>query len=181
MMLDIDFAILDFIRQYITCPFLDALAPIVTSLGNGGSFWILLTVIFLLLPKTRKCGIAMALALLLDVLLCNAILKPLIARPRPFSLRDISLIVKMPTDHSFPSGHAAASFAAAGAMAFMKNRGRIPALILASLIALSRLYLYVHYPSDVLGGMLLGLFCGYTGSLLVKQLSARGGNLKKQG
>lgn len=107
--------------------------------------------------KTRAWGIAVSAALLVDLLLCNVLLKPLVARPRPYTFRpELTLLVKAPRDFSFPSGHAAASFAAASALLYSKCRGWIPATALAAAIALSRLYLYVHYPSDVICGAVLG-------------------------
>ncbi len=179
MITTIDFAILDFIRNHFTCPLLDTLVPLVTRLGDSGIIWILLTLILLFPKKTRRYGLAMAVALVLDLLLCNILIKPLVGRTRPFDLRDVALIIPKPTDYSFPSGHTAASFAAAGALTFMGARGRIPALILGTLIALSRLYLYVHYPSDVLGGLILGLICGFAGAFCVKHLPRREINSRK--
>ena len=82
---------------------------------------------------------------------------------------ELTLLVKAPTDFSFPSGHTAASFAAAAALLFSKCRGWIPALVLAILIALSRLYLYVHYPTDVLAGVAVGFLCGFLGAILAKK------------
>lgn len=178
MITSIDLSILDFIRQNLTCGFLDAVVPILTKLGDGGCFWIALTLLLLIPKKTRRVGFAMAAALVLDLLLCNVCLKPLVARTRPYALRQVTLLIPKPTDYSFPSGHTAASFAAAGAMLFMKARGRWPALALAFLIGLSRLYLYVHFPTDVLGGVVVGLLCGCLGSTLVKHLSLKGGKSK---
>lgn len=170
MLTELELSILDFIRTHLTCGFLDTVMPLITRLGNGGIFWIALAVLLLIPRKTRKLGAAMAIAMLLDLLLCNLLLKPLVARTRPFALRDVALLIEAPHDYSFPSGHTAVSFAAAGALSFMKARGSRPALILASLIGLSRLYLYVHFPTDVLGGVLVGLFCGFFGAYLTKKL-----------
>ena len=105
------------------------------------------------------------------LLLCNVLLKPLVARPRPYTHRpDIILLIKKLRDYSFPSGHAAASFAAASALAFSYCRHWRPAVVLAVLISLSRLYLYVHYPSDVLCGALLGILCGLIGAFWSKKV-----------
>ena len=170
MITNLDFALLDLIQAYIACDFLDRAVPVITHLGDGGWIWIVTALVLLAFKKTRKYGVAMALALILDLLLCNLLLKPLIARPRPFALREVTLLIPTPGDHSFPSGHTAASFAAAGGLLFMKARGKVPALVLAALIGLSRLYLYVHYPTDVLGGVLLGLACGFVAVHLTKKL-----------
>lgn len=170
MLTNIDFAILDFIRNHLTCSPLDTIVPLITRLGDGGIFWIALAVLLLIPRKTRKLGVAMAISMILDLLLCNILLKPLVARIRPYDLREVALLIEAPHDYSFPSGHTAVSFAAAGALTFMKARGKVPALVLAALIALSRLYLYVHYPTDVLGGVLVGLLCGFLGTFLTKKL-----------
>lgn len=170
MITNIDFAILDFIANRVRCGVLDALVPLVTHLGDGGWFWIALAVVLLIPKNTRKYGVAVALALIFDLILCNVTIKPLVQRVRPYDIRQgIELLISAPHDYSFPSGHTAASFAAAGALLFMKAKGRIPALILAVIIGLSRLYLYVHYPSDVVCGAILGLVCGFLGCYLARK------------
>ena len=138
--------------------------PYLTMLGDAGAIWILLAIVLMLIPGKRKVGFTVAAALLIDLIICNGILKPLIARIRPYDLHTgISLLVKAPTDYSFPSGHTAASFAAASALLYRKDRLWIPAMVLAALIAFTRLYLYVHYPSDVLCGILVGFLAGWIG------------------
>ena len=156
-------------------PILDTIMCVITKLGNAGMIWILLTVILLIIPKTRRTGVILMLALCVDVVLCNGILKNLVRRIRPFDVNTaIQLLVNRPVDYSFPSGHTAASFASVAGL-FMAGEKRLwkPALVLAVLIAFSRLYLYVHYPTDVLGGLLLGLLSGYIGSRLVLWLMNR--------
>lgn len=144
-------------------PVLDAFFSAITHLGDAGILWIVLALSLLCIRKTRPLGVCMALALILDLLLCNLMLKPLVGRIRPFALREVALLIKAPQDASFPSGHAAASFAAAGVLALRRSKLAIPALILAITIAFSRLYLYIHFPTDVLGGMLVGLLCAALG------------------
>ena len=137
--------------QKIRTPLLDIFMSNITKLGNAGIVWILLTIVLLLIPKTRKSGLILASALIVDLILCNGILKPLIARIRPFDVNSaIQLIVAKPHDYSFPSGHTAASFTAVMALylAGEKKLWKI-ALVLAVLIAFSRLYLYVHYPTRI--------------------------------
>ena len=159
--------------QKIRTPLLDTFMSNFTKLGNAGIVWILLTIVLLLIPKTRKSGFILAVALIVDLILCNGILKPLIARIRPFDVNTvIQLIVAKPHDYSFPSGHTAASFTAVMALylAGEKKLWKI-ALTLAVLIAFSRLYLYVHYPTDVLGGIVTGVIAGYLGYKLTVKLT----------
>ena len=112
----------------------------------------------------------MSVSLLTELLLCNVILKPAAARPRPFEVNmGVRLLIEAPKDFSFPSGHTGASFAAAAALFFAGSRGWIPVGILAVLIGFSRLYLYVHYPSDVLAGALLGIAAGWFACRLVRK------------
>jgi len=157
-----DLSVLDAIASLRT-PFLDNFFSAVTHLGDTGIVWIVLALILLCIRKTRPLGVCMALALIFDLLLCNMILKPLVGRIRPYELREVALLIKAPHDASFPSGHTAVSFAAAGVVALRRSKLAIPALILASIIAFSRLYLYVHFPTDVLGGILVGMICALLG------------------
>ena len=170
-----DLPILDWIAQHLWCPALDAIMPAITHLGDAGAAWILWAAILLLLPKHRKAGFTMALALLIGLLVCNATLKPLVARMRPFDYqllhfgKRIPLLIPAPTDFSFPSGHTNASFAAATALLLNNRKLGVPAMILASLIAFSRLYLYVHYPTDVLASVAIGSCVAYVSYYLVNK------------
>lgn len=170
-----EFIILDWIQSLRT-PLGDMIMPFISRLGNTGIIWIILTLLLLIFPKTRRAGVFMAAALLFDLLLCDTLLKPLIARARPFSVRkDIELLISAPRDYSFPSGHTAVSFASVTAL-FLTGKKQlwIPALVLAVLIAFSRLYLYVHYPTDILGGILVGLVAGCLGAFFGKWLLGKG-------
>lgn len=183
MITNIDFAILDFINAYLTSPLGDKIMPVVTGLGDNGIIWIAITVFLLFFRKTRRLGAAAAIALVLEALLCNVIIKPLVMRPRPFALNSgIELLISAPDDFSFPSGHTGASFAAFGALFFGRKKlapvGKlglfwIPALIMAILIAVSRLYLYVHYPTDVAAGAVLGTLCGYAGMCTASYIAGK--------
>ena len=152
----IDFAINDFIAEYLSHPILDAIFRIITFLGDAGWFWIALTVSFLLFKETRRFGISMAISLIFSTLFTNILLKPIVNRPRPYELREIALKVSPPHDASFPSGHTSASFAAALALFKENKKLGTPAVILAALIGYSRLYFYLHFFTDVLGGILIG-------------------------
>ena len=160
--------------QGLRCGFLDAVVPWITALGDKGLVWIALTAVLLAVPRTRRVGVAVAIALVLELLLCNGLLKPLIARPRPFEVAGVGdLLVAPPGDFSFPSGHTGASFACAAALFFSHSRLWVPALVLAVVMGLTRLYLYVHYPTDVLGGVVLGIFTGWVGAAAVRWWARR--------
>lgn len=153
-----EFHFLDLIQQTCQSPFMDWFMPLVSSLADSGFIWIALTIVLLCIPKQRRAGYACAVSLLAMLLLGNLILKPLVGRIRPFTINAaITLLIEAPTDFSFPSGHTFASFACSVALFLENKKLGIPALLLAVLIAFSRLYLYVHYPTDVLGGLLLGI------------------------
>ena len=145
--------------------------PFVSGLSNHGEIWILFAALLLLIRRQRVYGLSAACALTLDLIACNIILKPLIDRLRPFVFRpDISLLVSPPGDASFPSGHTAAAFAMVFALKTAGSPLWWPALALATVTAFSRLYLYVHWPTDVLGGVLLGAAVGLAGAKLAKAL-----------
>ena len=159
--MNFEFAILDFIATLHT-DFGDWFLPLVSSFGNAGIGWILLSAILLCFPRYRKAGLTMALALIFCLLIGNVTLKPLVARMRPYSyFPDITLLIPPLDDFSFPSGHTFASFAAATALFLHHRKAGAAAFILAVTIAFSRLYLYVHFPSDVLVGCAVGLSCAW--------------------
>ena len=161
----IDFAVLDWIQQHIKGDFLDFLMPLITALGNGGIFFGLLVVFLLCRKKYRRAGIALLGGLTFCLIFGNLLLKPLVARIRPYDLMEgIELLIKPLKDYSFPSGHTMASFACASVFWHYRDtfkKWSIVALALAFCVAFSRLYLYVHFPTDVLCGGLLGWLFGW--------------------
>ena len=160
---EIDFSILDFIQENLRCVFLDWLMPRISALGNSGIIWILIAIVFLFSKKYRKQGIVLAVGLLAGLLIGNLTLKPLIARMRPNWINtDIVLLIGNPKDYSFPSGHTLSSFIAAFLITLNNKRLGAFALPLAALIAFSRMYLYVHYPSDILGALILATIIALT-------------------
>lgn len=168
--LDFDWKILDLI-QGMRCEFLDRIMMFLTSLGNYGAIWIFIGVLFLFFKKTRKTGIAMAFALLAVLILGNMVLKPLIARLRPFMTDEtIMLLIKAPEDFSFPSGHTYSAIAAATAILRYHRKSGIFALAGALLIGFSRMYLMVHFPTDILGGIVLGVICGIIGIFITEKI-----------
>ena len=161
---NIDFSILDFIQENIRNTFLDPVMAVLGYLGEAGAVWIILGIVLLFFRKTRPAGVCMLAAMALGYLIGDIGIKHLVARPRPFLVNtDVDLYINAPTSHSFPSGHSTASFAAVTSLFGMLKEKRwiaYSALGLAILIVFSRLYNYVHYPSDVLCGMILGIICG---------------------
>ena len=130
--------------------------------------------VLLAVKKHRRLGWSVAAALVLDLICCNLVLKPLIGRMRPFAVHPMELLIAPPGDASFPSGHTACSFAAAGAVWFAGyRRAGAAAFVLAAVIAFSRLYLYVHWPTDVLGGAVLGWVLGWAGAHLTERVYAK--------
>ena len=172
-----EFQFLNWIQDNLRGSFMDTLMPLITKFGDGGIFWIAVTLLLFIPKRTRKYAHVSALALLFGVIGGNLILKNVIARPRPFWLENgnplarlsdrlpnipagrqtLTLLVKAPHDYSFPSGHTQASFAAATSICMWSRKWGIPALVLAALVAFSRMYLYVHYPTDILAGMICGI------------------------
>lgn len=170
----LDFSFLDFIQSHLRSGFGDAVMPFITHLGDGGAVWITLNLCLLAVPKTRRAGAVLSASLVLEATCCNLLLKPFVARVRPCDINTtIQLLVSRPTDFSFPSGHTGASFAAVSALYFSGSRLWPAALVLAVLIAFSRLYLYVHYPTDVLAGALLGIILGWLGSTAVSAVERK--------
>ena len=146
--MNLDWIILHGLRVLTACPLLDFWMPRITALGNSGVVWVVAAIVLLCTKKYRRYGVMLLVGLAAALLLGNLALKNLFARPRPCWLDEsVPLLIARPSDYSFPSGHTMAG--AIGA-----------AIPLAVLIAFSRLYLYVHFPSDVLGGAVLGVGIG---------------------
>lgn len=161
-----EFSILDAIQNLHT-PLLDHFFVTVTWFGRD--FWIMLGVFLLFFRKTRMCGICMLSCLIVGALITNVTIKPLAARDRPCWINDsVQLLVSNPRDYSFPSGHSQASFVSAMAIYQNDRKWGIAAFVFASLISFSRLYLYVHFPTDVAVGILIGLIVGFFTSRFVK-------------
>lgn len=151
-----------YIQESVRSPWLDPIVTFLTGLGNAGWIWILLSALLLIPKKTRKTGFISFLSLFASLIVNNLLLKNLIGRMRPYDVcRSLIPLVAKPVDASFPSGHTGSSFASAYVMyQYLPKREGIAAIVLAALIGLSRLYVGVHYPSDVLTGMMTGIWSG---------------------
>lgn len=143
--------------QEIRSNWLDSVMIFFSAIGEEGICWIVISVILAVIPRTRKCGFAIMASMLLTHVLGNELLKNLIARPRPCHVdKSVTLLVPCPTSYSFPSGHTANGFTAAVTMFLFHRKPGTVALFVAAIIAFSRMYLFVHYPTDILGGIILG-------------------------
>lgn len=151
-----DIAVLNWLQQFSN-EWLDTFFKVYTRLSDNGEIWIVLCLLFMCFKKTRKAGFLALCALALQAVLVMFVLKPMIARPRPFVSYGVPILIPEPGGYSFPSGHAAASFAVALMLYFKKVPFKKTIFFFASLMAYSRLYLYVHYPSDVIAGFFVAL------------------------
>lgn len=162
----VDTRILLWLHDTFESPLMNSFMVFITRLSNGGMIWILLCLGLICFKKTRKVGLYLALALIVDSVLVNLVLKPIFMRVRPYQALGLSILIKAPSGTSFPSGHSSIAFTGATTILLLaKDRHMKEAgwalEILAVLTAFSRMYLLVHYPSDVLVGALIGIGCAW--------------------
>ncbi len=162
-----EYQLLLLINNTLSAEWLDRLMLFITGLADHGEVWIFIGALLLIKKSTRRTGITVLVALATGFLVGNLLLKQIVARPRPFDVYPIELILAPPADYSFPSGHTLASFESAFAVWLKSKKLGAALLVLASLIAFSRLYLMVHYPTDVLFGVILGLGIAYFAGYIV--------------
>ena len=179
-----DLPVLDWIQANLKSSIMDTVMPIITVFGDAGIFWMVVSALLFIFPKTRRTGLGMAIAMMIGLIVCNVTLKPLVARIRPYDLQaelgvTIQLLGERMHDFSFPSGHTIASFEAAVVMLKNSKKMGIPAMILAVLISFSRLYLYVHYPTDVIASVILGTLFALIGNALAGLIAPKLGAGKK--
>lgn len=153
-----DFPILYFIQEHLTAPLIDNIMIFVSKIGEGGMVWIASALIMLLFKRTSKCGLLMLLSMLICFITGELIIKNIVCRIRPCYIDTaMELLVSRPDSYSFPSGHTASSFTAASIIFYFFRKSGVFALLFAALMAFSRMYLFVHFPTDILGGFLLGI------------------------
>lgn len=156
-----DVYILTIIKKYLKNKYLDLIMKYITKLGDMGLVWFIISLMLLISKTYRGIGLIIIFALMISVLLGEGIIKHSVRRVRPFiDKEDVTLIIGKPITYSFPSGHTMSSFAATSVLSFYFTKYSLIFLILASAIAFSRVYLYVHYPTDIVAGIILGIICG---------------------
>lgn len=174
MIQDIDFSILNWIQDHLKCGFLDFFMPKITLLGEHGIFFLAVGVLLLFFKRSRRTGVTVISGMAGAYILINLIVKNVVNRLRPFQINTaVELMVKAPHDASFPSGHAMHAFIFATVLMCYDKRLGIPAVIIAALVSFSRLYLYVHFPSDVLAGIALGMIFGLISVWISNRIAER--------
>ena len=167
-----DFSVLYWIQENLRSAFLDNVMVPFTSVFNGGIFWLALCALLLIFRKTRSTGIVVLSAMAVAYLAGEVGIKNIICRLRPCVVdSSVPLALEIPASYSFPSGHTASSFAAATAIFSINKKRGAGALCLAALVGFSRLYLFVHFPTDVLCGMLLGVLSGVFAAFIFRKFS----------
>lgn len=176
-----EFDFLYFLQEMHT-DLLDKLMVSLTTFGNAGIFWIVLTIVLVAIPKTRKCGLTSLIAMVGTYILGNLILKNVIARPRPFTIDpSVELLVKKPFEYSFPSGHTMNGFTVACCVFYYYKLPGVFAILLAGAIAFSRMYLFVHYPTDIMGGIAIGVLDSIVAYIVVKRIYEQKSKASKSG
>lgn len=158
----LDRRIIEIINDKCRNKTLDKLMRLITSLGNLGFVWLIVAIFFLVKKELRLDGLMIISALVLTTIVGEGVIKHIVRRERPFVKLDMEdeLVIAPPITYSFPSGHTGSSFAVLAVFMTQIRIMSLPVAILASLIAFSRIYLKVHYPSDVVGGGVIGFLCG---------------------
>lgn len=168
----VDLQILLFIQEHFTNPVFNVIMPFVSFIAENGVLWLAVAVLMLFFKKSRRFGVMVIIAVAAGFLIGELGMKNIVCRIRPCNEYPAlhQMIVEAPTSFSFPSGHSCSSFAAATIIFFYDKRFGVPALILAATIAFSRMYLFVHYPTDVLCGICLGIVMAVLTYTVYKQL-----------
>ena len=168
-MQQIEFAIL-YAIQNIHTDFLDRfILAIMNITGSYGQLWVILAVLLLFFKKTRKAGFTILISYAMVFVVGQYGLKDLIARPRPCHMDEtVALLVSRPSSFSCPSTHSAWAFAAAASVFSWHKKFGIVVGVIALIVAFGRLYLFVHFPTDVLFGIALGILFAFVAYSIVK-------------
>ena len=171
MLSEFEINILCWIQENLRCGFLDFVMPLFTYLAEYGILSIVLSLVLICIKKTRKCGLVMALSVALGFIIVNLGIKPLVARVRPYDAYPFyELLIGAQSDFSFPSGHTLCAFETATSLALYYKKLALPVIVVACIIGFSRMYLYVHYPTDVLVGAILGISLSVLAKMIVEKL-----------
>ena len=169
-----DESVVLWVREYISCPFLDVIMKWISFLGDNGIVWISITILFLFFAKTqqkkwRTWGMILGSSLLISSFITNIILKPFVARLRPYDVLLLDIILPPLSDYSFPSGHTTVAFTGAVVLWHINHIFGVGAFLFAVMIAFSRIYLAVHYITDVLAGAMIGSLCAFAVIAVVRR------------
>ncbi|EKX80029.1 undecaprenyl-diphosphatase [Clostridium botulinum CFSAN001628] len=175
---NIDNCILYVIKKYVQNKYLDILMPRITKMGELGIIWIAIALVLILNTLYRIIGMVVILTLIISTIIGEGIIKHIVRRIRPCNQQNsFNMLILKPMSYSFPSGHTLSSFAVAEVLSVYFAQYKLILMTIAFLIALSRIYLYVHYPTDVIAGIILGILCsklifiilqeGYMGKITV--------------
>ncbi len=168
-----DYGILDWFAG-LHNPVLTEIFKLFTYIGEAGAIWIVIGIILIIRKPTRHIGVTLAVAIILSLAISNGIIKNIVARSRPCWLNpDVKLLIPNPWDYSFPSGHSSAGFASATAIFAWNRRYGMAALVLAGLIAVTRMYFYVHFPTDIIAGVILGTAYGIVAYIFIKRFRSK--------
>ncbi len=174
-----EYAFLDWIQANLASPWLDAVMKYITHLSDGGAIWVVAAIVMMFIPKYRRYGVILSVVLISGAVLNSLILKPVIGRARPFeALEQIMLLITPPGDASFPSGHTLVSVSSAIVILRANKKLGIAALVLAVLTAFSRMYLYVHFPTDIIAGAVLAIVISVAGLAIFDKIKSRKCNRK---
>lgn len=162
LILTFDDTVIHFINDNMRNAILDKIMEYISVLGNGGILWIGFSIAFILMGgEKRKIGFLMLASLAVEASVCNIVIKPAVGRIRPFDAHHMEIIINKPRDYSFPSGHTAAAYAAAYSLYMSDKKKGKKMLCAATIMGFSRIYLLVHYPTDVIFGAVLGIICSF--------------------
>lgn len=149
-------------------PFINKFMVLLTRLGDGGFVWVTIAISFLITKRYKSVSLKILLSLCLTTIVGEVVIKRLVGRLRPSQIiSKEDLLIKKPTSYSFPSGHTASSFGVAVILSEAFPFINILIFCLASLIGISRVYLKVHYPTDVIVGAIIGTLCGLVTEMII--------------